>query len=125
MKTLMKSLILGTAAASVLAAAPASAADFGRFNNDRGRIERVQTSRFVQRDDGRRTIQVRQVQARKWARGQRFDGRYARNYRVIDNPRALRLQNAPRGYRWVQSGNDAVLVALVSGLIGAVLANHF
>jgi Ni/Co efflux regulator RcnB len=125
MKTMIKSLILGTAAASVLAAAPASAANFGRDGNDRGRIERVQTSRFVQRDDGRRTIQVRQVQTRKWARGQRFDSRYARNYRVIDNPRALRLQNAPRGYRWVQSGNDAVLVALVSRLIGAVLANHF
>jgi Ni/Co efflux regulator RcnB len=125
MKTMIKSLILGTAAASVLAAAPASAADFGRYGNDRGRIERVQTSRFVQRDNGRRTIQVRQVQTRKWARGQRFDSRYAQSYRVIDNPRAFRLQNAPRGYRWVQSGNDAVLVALVSGLIGAVLANHF
>jgi Ni/Co efflux regulator RcnB len=125
MKTILKSLILGTAAASVLAAAPASAADFGRYDNDRGRIERVETSRFVQRDNGRRMIQVRQVQSRKWARGQRFDSRYAQGYRVIDNPRAFRLQSAPRGYRWVQSGNDAVLVALVSGLIGAVLANHF
>ncbi|MEA2999561.1 MAG: hypothetical protein QOK17_1394 [Sphingomonadales bacterium] len=124
MKTMIKSLILGTAAATVLAAAPASAADFGR-NNDRGRIERVQTTRIVQRDNGRRMVQVRQVQARKWGRGQRFDNRYASNYRVIDNPRAYRLHDAPRGYRWVQSGNDAVLVAVVSGLIGAVLGNAF
>jgi Ni/Co efflux regulator RcnB len=58
-------------------------------------------------------------------RGQRFDSRYARNYRVIQNPRAYRLHNAPRGYRWVQSGNDAVLVAIASGLIGAILANAF
>ncbi|MEA3060851.1 MAG: hypothetical protein QOJ94_632 [Sphingomonadales bacterium] len=125
MKTMIKSLILGTAAASVLAAAPASAADFGRHDNDRGRIERVETNRFVQRDNGRRMVQVRQVQTRKWARGQRFDSRYAQSYRVIANPRAYRLHDAPRGYRWVQSGNDAVLVAVVSGLIGAVLANAF
>jgi len=32
---------------------------------------------------------------------------------------------APRGYRWVQSGNDAVLVALASGLIGAIIGNAF
>jgi Ni/Co efflux regulator RcnB len=122
MKTL-KTIILGTVAASVLAA-PAAAADFGR-HNDRNRVERVQTTKIVKRNNGRKIVQVRQVQNRKWARGQRFDNRYARNYRVIQNPRAYRLHDAPRGYRWVQSGNDAVLVAIASGLIGAVLGNAF
>jgi Ni/Co efflux regulator RcnB len=122
MKTL-KTIILGTVAASVLAA-PAAAADFGR--NDRNRVERVQTTKIVQRNhNGRQVVQVRQVQPRKWARGQRFDSRYATRYRVIQNPRAYRLHDAPRGYRWVQSGNDAVLVGIVSGLIGAVLGNAF
>jgi Ni/Co efflux regulator RcnB len=131
MKTIVRKIVLtAAAAASVLAAAaPASAAGFGR-HDDRGRVERVQTSRIVQRDNGRRVVQVRQVetrqlQNRRWTRGQRFDQRYAHNYRVITNPRAYRLQNAPRGYRWVQSGNDAVMVSIVSGLIGAVLANAF
>ncbi|MEA3009592.1 MAG: hypothetical protein QOJ91_1284 [Sphingomonadales bacterium] len=120
---ILKSLILGTVAASV-AVAPAAAADFGR--NDRGRIERVQTTKIVKRNNnGRKVVTVRQVQPRKWARGQRFDSRYARNYRVISNPRAYRLHDAPRGYRWVRSDNDAVLVAVASGLIGAVLANAF
>ena len=59
---------------------------------------------------------------RRWAKGQRFDPRYAANYRVIGNPRAYRLNAAPRGYHWVQSGNDAVLVAIAGGLIGAVVA---
>jgi len=59
---------------------------------------------------------------RRWAKGQRFDRRYAANYRVIGNPRAYRLNAAPRGYHWVQSGNDAVLVAIAGGLIGAVVA---
>lgn len=125
MKTISK-LTLAAAAASVLAAAPASAASFQRYDSDgRGRVERVQTSRVVTRDNGRRLVQVRQVQTRKWARGQRFDQRYARNFREIQNPRAFRLHDAPRGYRWVQSGNDAVLVAIASGIIGAVLANAF
>ena len=60
---------------------------------------------------------------RNWSKGQRFDRRYATNYRVIDNPRAYRLSNAPRGYQWVRSGNDAVLIAVTSGIIGAVIGN--
>ena len=120
---ILKTIILGTVAASVLAA-PAAAADFGR--NDRGRVERVQTTKIVKRNNnGGKVVTVRQVQPRKWARGQRFDSRYATRYRVIQNPRAYRLHDAPRGYRWVQSGNDAVLVGIVSGLIGAVLGNAF
>ena len=31
------------------------------------------------------------------------------------------LYAPPRGYQWAQSGNDAVLVAVASGLIGAVI----
>ncbi|QHD67612.1 hypothetical protein GS397_11520 [Sphingobium yanoikuyae] len=59
---------------------------------------------------------------RHWAKGQRFDRRYATNYRVVDNYRGYRLSAPPRGYHWVRSGNDAVLVALTSGIIGAVVA---
>lgn len=65
---------------------------------------------------------VRQNQ-RNWAKGQKFDRRYATNYRVINNPRAYRLSNAPRGYQWVRSGNDAVMIAVTSGIIGAVIGN--
>jgi Ni/Co efflux regulator RcnB len=123
----MKKLILGVAAAaSVLAAAaPASAQT---WQGNRGRVEQVQRNGFANRDFGRRDVQVRQSRdygARSWRQGERFDSRYANNYRVIDNPYAYRLREAPRGYRWVQSGNDAVLVALASGLIGAIAANAF
>ncbi|MEQ6333214.1 RcnB family protein [Sphingobium sp. MK2] len=57
----------------------------------------------------------------RWAKGQRFDRRQATNYRVINNYRGYRLNAPPRGYQWVQSGNDAVLIALTSGIIGAVI----
>ncbi|UZW55428.1 RcnB family protein [Sphingobium sp. JS3065] len=68
-----------------------------------------------------RTV-IRKDNHRRWAKGQRFDRRYVSNYRVIDNYRGYRLNAPPRGYRWVRSGNDAVLIAITSGIIGAVVA---
>lgn len=59
---------------------------------------------------------------RRWAKGQRFDRRYASNYRVIDNYRGYRLRTPPRGYHWVRSGNDAVLVAITSGIIASIMS---
>jgi Ni/Co efflux regulator RcnB len=65
-----------------------------------------------------------QNQYRSWQKGQRFDSRYARNYRQVDY-RSFhgRLKAPPRGYRYVQSGNDVVLVAITSGIIGAIFGN--
>ena len=130
----MNKIALAFAGASValtgLVATPASAADFGR-HNDRGRYEQVQNRQVVRnrvvinnrfQNNG---YQYNRFQARNWQRGQRFDQRYAMNYRVIANPGYYHLRPAPYGYRWVQSGNDAVLVAVASGIIGAILANQF
>lgn len=58
-----------------------------------------------------------------WKKGQRFDSRYANNYRQIDYRQHRGLKAPPRGYNYVQSGNDVVLVAIASGIIGAVFAN--
>lgn len=121
----MKKLILAAVGASValssIAAAPASAATFD--HNRYGQVQ--QRSNEKGRFDNRRVQQNRFAQNRRWQRGQRFDQRYAMNYRVISNPGYYHLRAAPVGYRWVQSGNDAVLIAITSGIIGAVLANHF
>ncbi|MDB5686218.1 MAG: hypothetical protein JWR77_807 [Rhizorhabdus sp.] len=127
----MKKFILAALAASVVAtpvlAAPYQGQyDNGRYeqrNNDHDRGNRGQYDRRDDRrfDQGR---DYRGYQAnRQWKRGDRFDNRYASNYRVISSPRAYRLHDAPRGYRWVQSGNDAVLIGLATGLVAAVLAN--
>jgi Ni/Co efflux regulator RcnB len=62
---------------------------------------------------------------RSFRKGDRFDSRYARNYQVIGNPYAYGLRAAPRGEHWVRSGNEALLVGLVGGVIGAVVANAF
>lgn len=64
-----------------------------------------------------------QFQARKWQRGQRFDARYAPRYRQVDYRQHRGMKAPPRGYRYVQSGNDAVLVSITTGIIAAVLFN--
>jgi len=123
METKMKKLTLALAGASValtgIAATPAAAADFNR--HDRGPYEQVQNRQVVKTRFANRN----RFQNHRWQRGQRFDHRYATNYRVISNPYYYHLRPAPRGYRWVQSGNDAVLIAITSGIIGAIIGNAF
>ncbi|MGB5723251.1 MAG: RcnB family protein [Parasphingorhabdus sp.] len=80
-------------------------------------VQKVAPARYT-----RTSVAVKQNH-RNWSKGQRFDRRYATNYRVINNPRDYRLSSAPRGYQWVRSGNDAVLIGITSGIIGAVIGN--
>ena len=46
-----------------------------------------------------------------------------RNY-VVDDWRGHRLSAPPRGYHWVQTGNDYVLVAIATGVIMQILLNN-
>jgi Ni/Co efflux regulator RcnB len=131
----MKKLMLAAAGAAValspIAATPALARDFNGHNF--GRHEQVQKrkvvkkrivkNRFVQNRYQNRYVQNRYAQNRHWRQGERFDYRYATNYRVISNPYYYNLRPAPYGYRWVQSWNDAVLFAITSGIIGAIIGN--
>jgi len=61
------------------------------------------------------------TKAHQWKQGERFDRSKATSYRVISNPCAHKLQTAPNGYRWVQSGTDALLVRLSNNLISSVV----
>jgi len=115
----MKKLIIAAVAASTLFSGTAIAAPFQR-GDDRGRVEQRHDAR------GRQQVQVRkvkQVTTREFRRGDRFDQRYARNYREIRNPRTYNLRQPARGYRWVQNGDDALLVGITSGIIAAIVAN--
>jgi Ni/Co efflux regulator RcnB len=114
----MKKVLLSLAAASTVLAVPvsASAADYNHDN--RNRVEQ----RYERHDNGSR----HQAQTyRVFRKGDRFDSRQARNYRTVNNPRAYGLDNAPRGQHWVRSGNDALLVGVIGGVIGAIVANAF
>jgi len=109
----MKKLIFAATALSVLATpvVASAAPNYGPQNH------RVVVTH--------KTVVTRQnaPQYRNWQRGQRFDSRYARNYRQIDWRTHRGLKAPPRGYHYVQSGNDAVLVALGTGIIAAIFAN--
>jgi Ni/Co efflux regulator RcnB len=117
----VKKLIIAALAASAVVATPVLAAPYQHQKNDgRGRVEQRNDHRNEYRSHRN---EQRQVQNRRWNKGERFDRQHARNYRVISNARQYNLRDAPRGYRWVQSGNDAVLIGITSGIIATVLAS--
>ena len=43
---------------------------------------------------------------------------------VVNNWHQHNLRAPPKGYHWVQSGNDFVLVAITTGIIVDILLNH-
>ena len=106
MKKFILSAIAATLVASPIAATAAEAAPIQRHGPGADRHDR----------------RGAQTQYRSWRKGQRFDQRYAQNYRQIDYRQYRGLRAPPRGYRYVQSGNDAVLVGITSGLIASVFA---
>ena len=129
MKKFLLSAVAATlVAAPIMAAVPADAAQRQTTvikHKANGRTVIKQKRKQPNRTVVRRTV-VNRPAHRGWARGQRFESRYAPNYRVVTNYRSYhRLYNPPRGYHWVRSGNDAVLVAVTSGLIGAVIGGAF
>lgn len=119
----MKKLILAAMTASLLATPMAAAAQ------SRTVIKEKPGRTIVVQKDGRgqkvtkTVVRPQQARATKWQRGQKFDRNRATNYRVIDyrSYRQRGVYAPPRGYQWVRSGNDAILVAIASGLIGAVI----
>lgn len=68
-----------------------------------------------------------QANGRNWRAGQRFDRRYAPNYAQIDYRqfRGRGLYAPPRGYRWVRSGRDAVLVSDRGGTVRTVVTRIY
>lgn len=129
----MKKLIAAAIAFSMIGTSAMAAPYYGD-NNGRGHVERnyrgSDSHRFDKRHDDRRYDNNRYKNNRydshrynHWKKGDRFDRRYATNYRVISSPRDYRLYNAPRGYHWVRSGNDAVLVGITSGIVSAIITN--
>ena len=60
----------------------------------------------------------------EWRRGGRVPTEYrGRNY-VVNDWRAYRLQQPPRGYQWVGVGGDYVLAAIATGLIAQIIAGQ-
>jgi len=59
-----------------------------------------------------------------WYRGDRVPREYRGRQYVVDDWRGHRLSAPPRGYQWVQSGGDYLLVAVATGVIASILLNQ-
>ena len=57
-------------------------------------------------------------------RGGRLPSEYRNHQYVVDDWRDHHLSAPPRGYQWVQTGGDYVLVAIATGIIAQVLLGH-
>jgi Ni/Co efflux regulator RcnB len=57
-------------------------------------------------------------------RGQRLPQEYRHRQYVVDDWRGHHLSAPPRGYHWVQTGGDYVLVAIATGIILQLLLNN-
>jgi Ni/Co efflux regulator RcnB len=56
-------------------------------------------------------------------KGERLPTEYRHRQYVVDDWRSHRLSAPPRGYHWVQTGGDYVLVAIATGIILQVFLN--
>lgn len=57
-------------------------------------------------------------------RGGRLPPQWRSRQYVVDDWRGHRLSAPPRGYHWVQTGGDYVLVAIATGIIASILLNQ-
>lgn len=57
-------------------------------------------------------------------RGERLSSHYRRKVYVVHDWHGRHLRPPPRGYHWVRTGSDFVLVAIVSGIIAEIVLSH-
>ena len=57
-------------------------------------------------------------------RGQRLPMEYRHRHYVVEDWRGHHLSAPPRGYHWVQTGGDYVLIAISSGVILQLLLSN-
>jgi Ni/Co efflux regulator RcnB len=57
-------------------------------------------------------------------RGERLPSNYRTRQYVVNDWRGHGLRSPPRGYHWVQTGSDYVLVAIATGVILELLLNY-
>lgn len=106
---------------------------------DRGRNEQAQRGgQHDRRDNDARQSNRRENQGRAYERrdergagpnhdfrrGQRLPVEYRHRQYVVEDWRGHHLSAPPRGYHWVQTGGDYVLVAIATGIILQLLLNN-
>jgi len=109
--------------------------------NDHGRNEQAQRGGHEDRHDSegrqqdRRDFRAHANDEARWKgrgagpdhafyRGERLPLEYRHRQYVVDDWRGYNLSAPPRGYHWVQTGGDYVLVAIATGIILQLLLTN-
>ena len=138
-KTVISVVLAMTLASSGLAFGQGNSGH-GDRGGDRGRHEQSQRGGPPDRHDDRR-VDYRDDRApnhrdnhahdsrgagpnNSWYRGDRIPVQYRSHQYVVDDWRGYHLSAPPRGYHWVQSGGDYILVAIATGVILQLLINN-
>ena len=128
--------IVSAVIAAILTTGGFAFADGKGDRDDRGRNEQRGEQRRdneMRRDD-RRENRGREVREEhrdergagpnhEFRRGGRLPAEYRHRQYVVDDWRGHNLSAPPRGYHWVQTGGDYVLVAIASGIILQLFLN--
>jgi Ni/Co efflux regulator RcnB len=128
-----KALLTAIAALTLISTGTALAQ--GNSDHDRGRGDRDHGNQGERRgppgrDEGRGPVRrgpPQRVEERHeergagpghdFRRGQRLPPEYRHRQYVVNDWRGHRLSAPPRGYQWVQTGGDYVLVSIPTGVI--------
>ena len=113
------------AAAAVLTAFSATAASAQSYDRREHRQERREDRR-ERREDRREHRQDRREdrrEYRQWQRGQYLPAQYRSHSYVVSDYGRYGLATPARGYQYVRNGDNVLLTAIASGLIGAVIGH--
>ncbi|MEO0033657.1 MAG: hypothetical protein RIS94_3415 [Pseudomonadota bacterium] len=116
-----------TLALALAIAAPSGVAMAQSHGNDHGnhgaRVSATAHAEARGRSHGAHVSAV--ARSNPFRAGQRFDRARAPHYSVVSYRSHRHLSAPPRGYRWVRSGDDALLVAIRTGVIRSVVRGVF
>jgi Ni/Co efflux regulator RcnB len=92
--------------------------------NDRDDDRRGPPKMQGRHDNGRHNGERGAGPEHSYYRGERLPAYYRSNQYVVNDWRGHRLSAPPRGYHWVQTGGDYVLVAIATGLSLNMIINN-
>jgi len=98
--------------------------DNSGYNNQRYDNSSYNYRNYGYRDGGYRGHGRGVGPSHSWYRGDRMPYEYRTRHYVVDDWRGHHLYAPPRGYQWVQSGGDYLLVAVATGIIASILLNQ-
>ncbi|MBQ5942460.1 RcnB family protein [Massilia sp. AB1] len=115
----MNELIVPVLLAALLSSGPGAHA---QQRAQGGQHAALHDASVQQAGKARQTVRFRSVESfGELKRGEQLPPRYRTHHYVIENWRAHKLSEPPRGHQWVQAGASYVLVGIATGVVTEVV----